>query len=82
MLSGEREVRSNRIGELVLEALKHLDTIAYIRFASVYFNINDPEAFIDMIHQAVRERNRRDVRTVTDAEQGNRRLPAGLFRRG
>ena len=57
MLSGEREVRSNRIGELVLEALKHLDTIAYIRFASVYFNINDPEAFIDMIHQAVRERN-------------------------
>ena len=57
MLSGEREIRSNRIGELVLEALKHLDTIAYIRFASVYFNINDPEAFIDMIHQAVRERN-------------------------
>lgn len=57
VLSGEREVRTNRIGELVLDALKRLDTIAYIRFASVYFNINDPEAFIEMIHQAVRERS-------------------------
>ena len=53
ILTGEREIRSSRLGELVLEALQRLDTIAYIRFASVYFNINDPQAFISMIERAV-----------------------------
>ena len=52
ILTGEREIRSSRLGDLVLAALKKLDTIAYIRFASVYFNINDPQAFITMIREA------------------------------
>ena len=39
-------------GELVLGALQKLDTIAYIRFASVYFNIGDPLAFASMIQNA------------------------------
>lgn len=56
VLTGEREVRASRIGELVLDALKRLDIIAYIRFASVYFNVNDPESFVEMIHRAVAER--------------------------
>ncbi len=56
VMSGEREIRSSRLGELVLESLKNLDIIAYIRFASVYFNINDPEAFVSMIERAVKER--------------------------
>ena len=53
ILTGEREIRSSRLGDLVLEALQKLDTIAYVRFASVYFNINDPQAFISMIRKAV-----------------------------
>ena len=61
-MTGEREIRSNRLGELVLEALKRLDTIAYIRFASVYFNINDPEAFAAMIEAAVREHADKNAR--------------------
>ena len=52
---GEREVRSSKLGELVLEALRGMDTIAWIRFASVYLNINDPKAFAEMIEQALRE---------------------------
>ena len=74
MLSGEREIRSSRVGELVLEALRDLDTIAYIRFASVYFNINDPEAFAEMIERAARDRADRrkaaegDVFSVKDDE--------------
>ena len=74
MLSGEREIRSSRVGELVLEALRDLDTIAYIRFASVYFNINDPEAFAEMIERAARDRADRrkaaegDVFSVRDDE--------------
>lgn len=42
---GEREVQSSKIGELVLEALKGLDAVGYVRFASVYFNVDDPEGF-------------------------------------
>lgn len=42
---GEREVKSEKVGEFVLEELKRLDKIAYVRFASVHFNVEDPEAF-------------------------------------
>lgn len=55
VMTGEREIRSSVLGGMVLEALKRLDTIAYIRFASVYFNINDPKAFAQMIEEAVQE---------------------------
>ena len=42
---GEREVKSEKVGEFVLEELKRLDSIAYVRFASVYYNVDDPEQF-------------------------------------
>lgn len=38
---GEREVSSTHVGELVMQRLKELDDIAYIRFASVYRNFQD-----------------------------------------
>ena len=62
ILTGEREIRSSRLGDLVLAALKKLDTIAYIRFASVYFNINDPQTFITMIREAVETAKTPDVK--------------------
>jgi transcriptional repressor NrdR len=40
---GEREVASRRIGELVMEELRHLDEVAYVRFASVYRSFQDVE---------------------------------------
>jgi transcriptional repressor NrdR len=39
------EVQSTRIGELVMQKLKRLDKVAYIRFASVYLDFTDPEDF-------------------------------------
>jgi transcriptional repressor NrdR len=42
----EREVSTTAIGELVLERLKKLDKIAYVRFASVYKDFQDPESFL------------------------------------
>ena len=39
------EVTSKRIGELVMKKLKHLDKVAYIRFASIYLEFKDPEDF-------------------------------------
>ena len=53
--TGEREIRSSRVGELVLEELRGIDIIAWIRFASVYLNISDPKAFAEMIERALHE---------------------------
>jgi transcriptional repressor NrdR len=43
--SGEAEVSSKRIGELVMEGLKALDSVAYIRFASVYRDFSEARDF-------------------------------------
>ena len=43
--SGEGEVSSKRIGELVMEGLKALDSVAYIRFASVYRDFSEAKDF-------------------------------------
>lgn len=56
---GEREVSSDRIGELVMRELKKLDKIAYIRFASVYRNFEDLDEFSDAIREVKKPRTRR-----------------------
>jgi transcriptional repressor NrdR len=42
---GESEVRSGKIGEMVMEGLKGLDSVAYIRFASVYKDFTEAKDF-------------------------------------
>ena len=54
--SGLREVISNHVGELVMQELKRLDKIAYIRFASVYKSFEDVTEFQDAIAEVGRER--------------------------
>ena len=49
--SGEREINSGQIGELVMRELKRLDKIAYIRFASVYRSFEDVAEFRDAIDE-------------------------------
>ncbi len=43
--TGEREVRARMIGELLMEELRQLDQVAYVRFASVYRNFDDLAEF-------------------------------------
>lgn len=43
----EREIPSNRIGELVMDRLKDLEAVAYVRFASVYREFKDVNTFMD-----------------------------------
>jgi transcriptional repressor NrdR len=43
LATGEKEVASSVIGEVIMEGLKRLDRVAYIRFASVYKNFSDIE---------------------------------------
>ena len=54
--TGEREVVSTHIGELVMRELKRLDKIAYIRFASVYKSFEDVAEFQDAIAEVGQER--------------------------
>jgi transcriptional repressor NrdR len=43
--TGEREINSQMIGEMVMEELRNLDQVAYVRFASVYRSFQDVKAF-------------------------------------
>lgn len=49
--AGEREISSQQVGELVMRELKKLDKVAYIRFASVYRNFEDVDAFSEAIRE-------------------------------
>ena len=49
--SGAREVSSRSIGELVMQELYNMDTVAYIRFASVYKSFQDIDDFQDVIKE-------------------------------
>jgi transcriptional repressor NrdR len=48
---GETEVQSPRIGELVMEGLRSLDSVAYVRFASVYRNFREARDFNMLIDE-------------------------------
>jgi len=51
LAAGEREINSATIGNLVMEELLALDQVAYIRFASVYLDFSDINAFRDAIEK-------------------------------
>ena len=51
LASGEREVPSTRVGELVMRELKKLDKVAYVRFASVYRSFEDVDEFSRLIRE-------------------------------
>ena len=55
--SGEREVESKQLGNMVIERLKDLDEVAYIRFASVYRQFKDINSFIDELEKMLHEKN-------------------------
>lgn len=52
---GEREIASVDIGRLVLDALQGLDPVAWLRFASVYQELESAEAFLELVRATVRE---------------------------
>ncbi len=61
--TGEREINSRVLGELVMDNLKQLDQVAYVRFASVYRSFQDIAEFRDAI-----ERLEAEPRPVVDSD--------------
>ncbi len=54
--SAERETNTTEIGELLMARLRGLDKIAYVRFASVYRDFQDVEAFINELKHLIRQK--------------------------
>ena len=53
----EREISTRQIGELLMDRLKGLDKIAYVRFASVYRDFQDVEAFLTELKDLIQKRS-------------------------
>lgn len=53
--TGEREIDSQKLGDWVMEQLRLLDQVAYVRFASVYRSFEDVRAFLDEIERLENE---------------------------
>jgi len=51
--NSDREISTTEIGEMLMDHLKNLDKIAYVRFASVYRDFQDVEAFLDELKNLV-----------------------------
>lgn len=49
--SGETDVHSDKIGLMVIEALKALDDVAFVRYASVYRDFSDPKDFENVLNE-------------------------------
>lgn len=64
--TGEREIASRRVGEWVMEELRDLDHVAYVRFASIYRAFDDVDAF---------QREIQRLKTMPSAEERRSQLP-------
>jgi transcriptional repressor NrdR len=54
--SADREIPTTEIGEVLMEGLRELDKIAYVRFASVYRDFQDEEAFFNELKNLMRQK--------------------------
>lgn len=70
--SGEREVSSRQIGEWVMTELKELDQVSYVRFASVYRQFQDLEAFSEEVERLQNEPSpetrRKQLKLIPDSD--------------
>lgn len=59
LTAAQREIKSEKLGELVMRELKRLDKVAYIRFASVYRSFEDVDEFAEVVKEVRPPRRRR-----------------------
>ncbi len=75
LASGEREIGSRTIGEWVMQELKDLDSVAYVRFASVYHSFEDLEAFNEEVQRLQKEPSpetrRRQLKLIPDSGESD-----------
>ena len=81
---GETDMPSDTIGEIVMETLARIDTVAYVRFASVYKNFQAADDFEDFVSELRPPPAARttDPMNEDDPDAGWMRVALGLARRG
>ena len=52
----KNEITTRDLGEMILEKLKKIDQVAYVRFASVYKEFDDVKSFVELIEEMEREK--------------------------
>ena len=78
---GNAEIRSTAVGEMVMERLRKLDRVAYIRFASVYRDFQDLESFEEVVRDLREEPDQLTLMEGTPPPQRRRgRRPGGQAR--
>ena len=76
---GEREVKSQVVGEIVIRELRELDDVAYVRFASVYRNFQDIEAFQQLLVSLSDDVAKAEIREkLQDLSQKTAKPSAGI----
>lgn len=60
---GEKEIKSELIGQMVMDHLQKLDPVAYVRFASVYREFKDVETFREEIESLLNNKNKKNGRS-------------------
>ncbi|MDO5716786.1 MAG: transcriptional regulator NrdR [Tissierellia bacterium] len=55
----EKEIRTEDIGEMVMEHLKDLDEVSYVRFASVYRSFKDSKTFLDELKKIIESKEKK-----------------------
>ena len=65
----DREMGSSEVGELVMDALKGLDHVAFVRFASVYRDFQDTQDFVKEIRSLLRKRSPRPKKRAGSARR-------------
>jgi transcriptional repressor NrdR len=72
----DREVRAQEVGAFVMGRLQELDKVAYVRFASVYKDFQDPEEFVKEIHGILSDRKAAQANDRADSrKKTTRRTP-------
>ena len=73
--TGEKEVSSQRLGEMVIERLEGLDQVAYVRFASVYREFSDVSEFMDALRTLVTQTSPGSLPSELAKVQNKKRRP-------
>jgi transcriptional repressor NrdR len=62
--SPERECKTGEVGELIMNRLRNLDKVAYVRFASVYLDFKDVQEFMAELQDLLRSKDMREAKAA------------------
>jgi transcriptional repressor NrdR len=65
--SPERERKTSEVGELIMNRLKHIDKVAYVRFASVYLDFKDVQEFMSELEDLLKGKESKELKVAREA---------------